>query len=119
MINNKVYNMGMLCVQVLQQELEALKREKPALTPRPARQLAPIQAYVDNDKVSHHAMFDLSPPLPLAPCPVPPTSTLLVQSLPYLFMHSHLDVVCLNSDLNSRFTSVSTWSFHVVYFPCV
>lgn len=39
-------------IQVIQQEVESLKREKPALTPRPSRDLAPIRAFIDTDKVT-------------------------------------------------------------------
>lgn len=38
-------------VQGVQQEMEALKRETPALTRRPSRDLAPMRTFIDNDKV--------------------------------------------------------------------
>lgn len=42
----------MLLLQVLQQELEGWRKEKPGLTPRPSRELAPIRAFIDSDKVA-------------------------------------------------------------------
>ena len=39
-------------LQVVQQELEGLRRERPALTPRPTRDAAALKELVNNEKVS-------------------------------------------------------------------
>ena len=41
-----------LSVQVLQQELENMSKERPSLTPRPTREVMPLKDLIKNDKAS-------------------------------------------------------------------
>lgn len=44
--------MSVRVLQVLQQELEKLSKERPSLTPRPTRELTPLKDLINNDKAS-------------------------------------------------------------------
>ena len=39
-------------MQVVQQELEGLRRERPTLTPRPTRDMTALKDLINNDKVN-------------------------------------------------------------------